>query len=162
VRITQFYADKPTLPRGEDALLCYGVENATAVRITPPVGEISPALAQCVTISPVKTTTFTLIAEDRAGKTTSQSVTVTVGEPRPHFTDLSISAKEVQPGQLVTFCFKAKGAVSVRGKPGHFQHGGSPQGDCLVSQPRQTTTYQITIVGAGGQTDDASMTVKVR
>jgi hypothetical protein len=40
VRITQFYATKQVIARGEDALLCYGVENATDVRLTPEVESI--------------------------------------------------------------------------------------------------------------------------
>jgi hypothetical protein len=161
VRITQFYATKPSIPRGEDVLLCYGVENATAVRITPPVEQIRPALSRCITVSPVETTTFTLIAEDGSAKTSSQSITVMVTGPRPHFNDLSISSKQVAPGQLVTFCFKASNATTVRGSPGHFQHGGSPSGDCLIDYPQKTTAYSLVIGGAGGQTDDAKITVNV-
>jgi hypothetical protein len=159
-RITQFYAAKPAIPRGEDVLLCYGVENATSVRIVPPVQQIGPALSRCLTVSPVETTTFTLIAEDRSAKTISQSTTVTVTGPRPHFNDLAISSKEVKPGELVSFCFKASNAASVRGGPGHFQHGGSPKGDCLLDNPRKTTAYQLVIEGAGGQ-DEAKITVNV-
>ena len=161
VQITQFYAAKPAVPRGEDVLLCYGVENAVAVRITPPVEKIQPALTRCFTVSPAETTTFTLIAEDPGAKTTSQSITVTVTGPRPHFDDLAISSKDVAPGQLVSFCFKASNAASVRGGPGHFQHGGSPSGDCLLDNPRKTTSYRLVIEGAGGQTDEAKITVNV-
>ena len=161
VRITQFYAAKPAIPRGEDVLLCYGVENATSVRIVPPVEQIKPALTRCITVAPVETTTFTLVAEDRSAKTTSQSITVTVTGPRPRFNDLSISSKEVAPGQLVSFCFKASNAASVRGGPGHFQHGGSPSGDCLLDNPRKSTSYRLVIEGAGGQTDEAKITVNV-
>jgi len=162
LRITQFYITKPVLPRGDDALLCYGVENAVEVRLTPEVENIYPALVRCITISPKKTTTFTLMAADRTAQTTSQSITVRVTEALPRFTDLSISAKEVAPGEVVAFCFKATGAVAVRGKPGYFFHGGSAKSDCLVDQPRRTTAYRITIEGAGRQTDDATITVKVR
>jgi hypothetical protein len=161
VRITQFYAAKPAIPRGEDVLLCYGVENATAVRIVPPVEQIRPALSRCFTVSPVQTTNFTLIAEDGSAKTTSQSITVTVTGALPHFNDLSISSKEVAPGQLVSFCFKASNATAVRGGPGHFQHGGSPSGNCLVDNPRKTTAYRLVIEGAGGQTDEAKISVNV-
>jgi hypothetical protein len=162
VRITQFYATKPAIPSGEDALLCYGVENAVAVRITPPVEQLRPALSRCFTIAPKQTTTFTLTAEDRSAKTSSQSVTVTVIPPLPHFTDLSISSKEVTPGESVTFCFKASNAVAVRGGPGSFRLGGSTTNDCLVDHPKKTTSYRIVIEGAGGQTDDAKITVTVR
>jgi hypothetical protein len=162
VRITQFYATKPTAPRGEEQLLCYGVENASAVRITPQVEQLRPALSRCFTVSPKETTTFTLTAEDGTAKAVSQSVTVTVTEPSPHFRDLSVSATEVGPGQLVTFCFKADNATAVRGGPGRFMKGGSPTNDCLADYPRQTTAYRLSIEGAGGQTDDAKITVKVR
>jgi hypothetical protein len=162
VRITQFYATRPAIPRGEDLLLCYGVENAAAVRITPPVEQIRPALSRCFTITPDQTTTFTLIAEDSKAKTTSQSVTVKVTPPLPHFTDLSISSKEVASGELVTFCFKATNAVAVRGGPGNFRLGGSTDNNCLLDHPTKTTSYRIVIEGAGGQTDDAKITVNVR
>ena len=162
VRITQFYATKPSIPRGEDALLCYGVENATAVRITPPVEQIRPALSRCISISPVETTTFTLTAEDGSAKTSSQSITVMVTGPRPHFNDLSISSKQVAPGQLVTFCFKASNATTVRGGPGRFQHNGAPASDCLIDYPQKTTAYRLVIEGAGGQTDEAKITVNVK
>ena len=160
-RITQFYAAKPAIPRGEEVLLCYGVENATTVRIVPPVQQLQPALTRCFTVSPVETTTFTLIAEDRSAKTISQSTTVTVTGPLPHFKDLAISSKEVAPGQLVSFCFKASNATAVRGGPGHFQHGGSPSGDCLLDNPRKTTAYRLVIEGDGGHTDEAKITVNV-
>ena len=161
VRITQFYAAKASIPRGEDVLICYGVENAAAVRIDPPVEQIRPALSRCFKVSPVQTTNYTLVAEDGNAKTTSQSITVTVTGPLPHFNDLSISSKAVTPGQLVSFCFKASNAAAVRGGPGHFQHGGSPSGDCLLDNPRKTTSYRLVVEGAGGQTDEAKITVNV-
>lgn len=162
MRITQFYATRPSIPHGENLLLCYGVENATAVRITPPVEPIRPALSRCLTISPEQTTTFTLTAEDSRAKTSSQSVTVKVTPPLPHFTDLSISSKDVAAGELVTFCFKASNAVAVHGGPGTFRLGGSTTNDCLFDHPKQTTAYRIVIEGAGGETDDAKITVNVR
>ena len=138
------------------------MENAAKVRLTPEVESIRPALVRCIKIAPKQTTTFTLLAADRAAKAISQSVTVRVTDPLPRFTDLSISAKEVPAGEVVAFCFKATDAVAVRGKPGYFFRGGSPQGDCLVHQPQRTTSYQITIEGAGKRTDDATITVRVR
>jgi hypothetical protein len=161
VRITQFYATKTVVSRGEEALLCYGVENAVAVRMAPAIEPMWPAMSRCITISPSQTTTFTLVAEDRRARTTSASVTVKVADPLPHFTDLSISSGAITRGEVVAFCFKAINAVAVRGKPGYFLHGGAPRGDCLVNQPRQTTSYRITIEGADGRTDDAAITVTV-
>ena len=161
VRITMFYVSKASLSHGENALLCYGVENAAAVNLSPPVEHISPAVSRCITITPANTTTYTLQAEDASGKAASQSVTVKVAGPLPQFTDLSISAKEVKVGQLVTFCFKASNASAVTGGPGHFLHGGSPKGDCLVDQPAKTTTYHLSIADSSGQAVSESITVNV-
>lgn len=162
VRITQFYAAAPAAPRGESTNLCYGVENAVTVEIAPPVEKLSPSLVRCFPVTPAETTTYTLTAKDQQGKAVSQSVTLSVTGARPKFEDISISSKEVKPGQQVQFCFKARNATSVRGGPGRFMKGGSPKADCLIDNPRKTTTYQLTIAGEGGLTDEASFTVEVR
>jgi hypothetical protein len=161
-RITQFYATAPALPRGESTNICYGVEGASAVTIDPPVEQLKPTLSRCISVSPTETTTYTLTAANEQGKTSSQSTTVTVVGSRPKFDDISISSKEVAPGQQVQFCFKAKNALSVRGGPGRFLSGGKPQGDCLIDNPKKTTSYQLTIVGAGGLVDEAAITVEVK
>ena len=162
VRITQFYATGSMTPRGEATNLCYGVDNATTVSIDPPVESLKPALSRCISVSPERTTIYTLTAEDQSGRKATQSVTVRVTGPRLQFDDLSISAKEVAKGEAVNFCFKAKNAAAVRGGPGRFLSGGSPHGDCLVDHPVRTTTYKLTITGADGQTDEESVTVTVR
>jgi hypothetical protein len=163
VRITQFYATASAAPRGESTNICYGVENAVAVEINPPVEKLSPSLVRCFAVSPTETTTYTLTAKDQQGKTAAQSVTLAVTGARPKFDDISISSKEVKPGQQIQFCFKATNAVAVRGSPGHFLSGaGSPKADCLIDHPRKTTSYKLTIVGEGGQTDEADITVSVR
>jgi hypothetical protein len=161
-RITMFYAAKMSVPREESTSLCYGVDNAAKVRLTPPVERVYPAFSHCISVSPRETTTYTLTAEDAKGQASSQAVTITVTAALPRFLDLSISVKEAKPGQLVAFCYKAKNAVSVHGAPGHFFSGGRLAGDCLVDNPRETTTYTLMIQGAGGETDEAHTTVRVR
>src|SRR4051812_41733652 len=66
-RITQFYSTTPQLARGEKGMVCYGVENANAVWLTPPRQELSAALARCIEVSPAETTTYTLTAEGAGG-----------------------------------------------------------------------------------------------
>src|SRR5689334_16916707 len=83
VRITQFYATAPQLARGEKGLLCYGVENAKAVWLSPPKRELSAALSRCVDIDPTGTTTYTLTAEGEGGPV-KQEVTVTIGAAKAH------------------------------------------------------------------------------
>ena len=162
VKITQFYASPPSVPKGEKSLLCYGVESAASVRVEPPVEKLSPALTRCFEVSPKEPTTYKLIAEGRNGGTAEQSITVDVGGARPVLFDLSINAPAVKPGQLVSFCFQSKNATSVSGSPGKFQRGGKAEKDCLVDQPSKTTTYEIVASNAQGLSDRASMTVEVR
>jgi hypothetical protein len=165
VRITQFYAAEQSIPKGSQALLCYGVEGASSVRIEPAVEQLSPALTRCFNVSPSETTTYKLIAQGEHGGRDERSTTVTVtGRPAagPKFDDLVISAKEVPRGQPVSFCFKSGSAAAVKGGPGKWQHGGSASGDCLIDSPQSTTTYSITISGSGGGSKTASMTVQVR
>jgi hypothetical protein len=162
VKITQFYANPPSIPKGEKSLLCYGVEGASAVRIEPPVEQLSPALTRCFEVRPKEATTYKLIAEGRAGGSAEQTITVDVGGARPVLFDLSVNSTAVKPGQLVSFCFQSKNATGVRGSPGSFQHGGKVEKDCLVHQPERTTTYEIVVSNAQGLTDRANMTVEVK
>src|SRR6478672_11849430 len=66
--ITQLYAPEPTLAAGETGKICYGVENAKAVWLSPPMQELSAALARCVEVNPVAKTTYTLTVEGAGGK----------------------------------------------------------------------------------------------
>lgn len=162
VKITQFYANPPSIPKGEKALLCYGVEGAASVRIEPPVEQLSPALTRCFEVAPKEGTTYKLIAQGRAGGQAEKTITVDVGSARPVLFDLSMNAPRVKPGDLVSFCFQSKNATAVRGTPGKFQHGGNVAKDCLVDQPSKTTTYEVVVSNAQGLSDRASMTVEVK
>jgi hypothetical protein len=162
VRITQFYATELTARRGESVNLCYGVENASTVRLTPPVEQLHPSLSRCFPVSQTQTTTYTLTAEDKQGGTASQSITLPTTGPLPKFIDLVVSSQEVAPGALASFCFQAKNAVAVHASPVALTDRATPARGCVIDYPRKTTTYRITITGAGGQTDEASVVVKVR
>lgn len=77
--IMSFYASPGSIHRGDSAELCYGVANATSVDIDPRPSEgIWPSLDRCVSISPKKTTTYTLTAMDAKGQKKMQSLTLEV------------------------------------------------------------------------------------
>jgi hypothetical protein len=111
VRITQFYAE-PVVPKGEKTILCYGVENARSVQITPAVEEVWPSIARCFPISPTHATTYTLTAEDGRGHTVRQSIEVRVGAPRAKIIEVSINKTEIAPGEQVVLCYRASNAIS--------------------------------------------------
>jgi hypothetical protein len=71
--ILAFYATPGTLRRGQSAQLCYGVSNAKTVRLDPPIAAVWPSLSRCISITPDRTTAYTLTAEDAAGHTKSSS-----------------------------------------------------------------------------------------
>jgi hypothetical protein len=76
--ILGFYADPASIRAGETAELCYSVSNAKSVKLEPQSEPVWPAFSRCVHVSPRKTTTYTLTAEDAAGQTKSATIKVEV------------------------------------------------------------------------------------
>jgi hypothetical protein len=81
VRILRFSANVGTIVPGQKALLCYGVENARSVRISPAMIRVSPSANRCMEIFPQHTTHYTLLAEGYDGSVASQSLTLPVQIP---------------------------------------------------------------------------------
>lgn len=76
--ILSFYATPGIIARGETAELCYSVSNAKSVRLEPQSSPVWPSYSRCVTVSPQKTTTYTLAAEDSAGHTKTATLLLQV------------------------------------------------------------------------------------
>jgi len=160
-KITQLYAPQPSVPVGEPAKICYGVENARTVWIAPPTKELSVAVARCIEVEPKVTTTYTLTAEGAEGKRVSQDVTIGVGGARAKLVNVNISALEVKPGETVTVCYTAQNARSVTIDPPGYRGGADAKG-CAAHKPLATTTYVVTVTGVDGDRDQEQVTVKVR
>jgi hypothetical protein len=77
VKILNFYGPRQILPGG-DATICYGVVNATAVRLDPPVERLWPALSRCFEVKPPKSIRYTLTAEGKKHTTVSNSFEIAV------------------------------------------------------------------------------------
>ena len=78
VRILQFYASVGTLQVGEKAKLCYGVENAKSVSISPMLPGVVPAASRCLEIVPERTTHYTILAEGFDGAFVTRFFTLVV------------------------------------------------------------------------------------
>lgn len=76
--ILRFYASPASVSPGDESELCYGVSNAKTVSIMPPVGDVWPAFSHCVSIRPLKTTTYTITIADAAGHTKTATTTLKV------------------------------------------------------------------------------------
>ena len=165
VRISQFYATAATIHPGEKELLCYGVENARAVWLSPPRRQLSTAYSRCVEVTPAATTAYELTAEGLDGKTAAGRLTVTVAAaparaPRARIVEVAVSALSVSAGQPVSICYTVENVTDVRIEPIHFD-GGAKSTNCALDQPRQTTTYIVTAKGAASQ-DTEKVTVAVQ
>jgi hypothetical protein len=165
VRVSQFYATAATIHPGEKDLLCYGVENARAVWLSPPRQQLSTAYSRCVEVAPAATTAYELTVEGRDGKTAIGQLTVTVAAAPPpalraRIVEVTVSALSVTAGQPVSICYTVENSTDVRIEPIHFDGGAKPA-NCALDQPRQTTTYIVTAKGAASQ-DTEKVTVAVR
>lgn len=76
--IQSFYASPGAIRKGESVQLCYGVANAKTITLEPQSNAVWPSYARCVSVSPSKSTTYTLTISDAAGNTKTQTLTVSV------------------------------------------------------------------------------------
>lgn len=174
--ITQFYASPATVGRGGRSLLCYGVEGAAAVRLEPPVEEIAPSLARCIEVKPTATTSYKLIAANRAGEEVAQSLTLTVdpkiaaGSGAPASSSSSSNGGlilfftamqgKVAKGMPVTFCYGVKGAATVAISPA-VQALVPSERMCFQARPEASGTYVLTATSAGGDRDTETVKITV-
>ncbi len=91
VRILQFYASTGILTAGDTARLCYSVENAKSVRISPMTQEVYFLPNHCLEIVPEHTTHYTLLAEGYDGAVATKSFT------------LQVEAEEAPPPPAVNY-----------------------------------------------------------
>jgi hypothetical protein len=164
VHITQLYATAPRLARGEKELLCYGVEHAQTVWLSPPRQELTPSLTRCIEVSPERTTTYTLTAQGAKGETAPQNVTITVGPPKPpkvKLREVTVTSLNVKAGQPVGLCYQVENAVAVTISPIGYHGGAQPKG-CTSDTPSRTTTYVVSATGPAGDRDQEKVTVTVQ
>jgi hypothetical protein len=155
-----FYASPAQPPEDQKTLLCYGVENATEVRLEPPVDRMWPTPTRCFQI-PTRAAIYTLTAA-RGNDRVSQSVTVTPVPPKVKLVEVSINKLDFAPGETATVCYKARNAVGVTIKPGVWIEPHRPDLGCISDQPQRSTTYVVTATGTRGETDSERVTARVK
>jgi len=82
-RILRFYASTGAAAPGQPVELCYTVENARSVVISPLVAGHYPARNFCLQVTPEHTTHFTLMAEGWDGSVAAKSITLPVQIVQP-------------------------------------------------------------------------------
>lgn len=76
--ILHFYSTETSIRPGAATSLCYGVSNAAAVRIEPPVSDIWPSISRCVEVRPKQSTSYKLLTSDKAGHEETAEVHIQV------------------------------------------------------------------------------------
>jgi hypothetical protein len=157
-RILQFGLNPATITAGGQSQLCWQVENATGVSISPGIGTVQAS--GCTTVSPTSTTTYVLTATNAAGPVTA-SATLTVGTVQilsftndPSFSPIS--------GGPVVLSWTTSGAsfvvISGLGVP----TGNLPANGSITVNPNTNSDYTLTAYGSNGQTVTAVLHVFVR
>src|SRR5437879_1239191 len=75
-KILQFYSSSNTVARGQQVLICYGVESAKSVRIEPPVAQITPSYIRCIPHAPTASSEYKLIATGADGTEVTKSIKI--------------------------------------------------------------------------------------
>jgi len=140
-------------------MLCYGVENATSVYVSPPRHELTASLSRCINFNPTVTTTATLTAEGPGGPAASQDVTVEVGAHLARIIELQVSAADVKAGDPLSLCYKVANAQLVTLEPIHLRD--TRQQGCTIDHPRKVTSYTLTAIGKDGDHDEQKVTINV-
>jgi hypothetical protein len=154
VRILQFYARDRELVEGHTTVLCYGVLNAKAVRIEPPLDGVWPALNRCVDASPLHDTRYKLTAVAADGHEISESFTLPVVPDiaaLPRITSFGIANKGVDQGRpYFKLSFTVENAETVEIDPPVIPilHR-APLGQFVVA-PVKNTTYTLTVTDKHG------------
>lgn len=158
-----FYASPPNPARGERSLVCYGTQNATAVRMDPPGPEVWPSPSRCLEVAPKQSTTYTITAE-RGAERVSRSLTITPGPPRAEIVEVRIDAREVPRGTPMTVCYTARNAASVTVTPGTwFLVSPTPERGCVRHVIQEATTFQVRARNAAGEiVDGEDVEVRVK
>lgn len=158
--ITQFYARSGEITAGDRNLVCYGVRNATSVRIEPPVENLSPAMNRCFFVDPQEDTTYQLVAEGPDGARASESFRVHVKPAAAFIAMFTTSERQIPRGEAVTLCYGVAHARAVRMEPNGWQLPPSGK-NCTRFYPKASGTFTLIATGDGGvDRKDFSVTVR--
>ncbi len=172
VKILQFYASPGELVEGDKAILCYGVANAKAVRIDPPVDQLTPSMNRCLDVAPEQDTRYTLTAEGAGGPPVTESFVIRV-KPDPYrlpqITYFKNQRKQpvrnavgnARAEWVHLLCFHTENSVQVTVDPPAIPPSAAIEG-CFYVAPETTTTYTLTAADRKGRKAQKKLTVQLQ
>lgn len=111
--INALTADRNNVLPGEPVNLSWKIKNATRLFLSPPGEEIDPVLPSRE-VTPMRTTTYTLVASNAGGETVQKTVVVTVNDPNAlKVIRFDAQPRTVDPGGKAVLRWAVNGAVEV-------------------------------------------------
>jgi uncharacterized cupredoxin-like copper-binding protein len=157
--IVTFVATPQNIDAGQSTKVCWQVNGATSITITPAVGSNLNA-NDCASVSPTQTTTYTLTAVNAQGQIQG-NVTVNVGQVRIlSFTSDPVTSTAA--GNPVTLSWQTQNATSVVIVGNDLPPQSLQPNGTITVHPITNTTYTLTAYGPGGQTVSVTISVFVR
>jgi hypothetical protein len=139
-------ANPTSISLGQKAELVWMVSGATSVVIDPGIGPVASAGQK--TVSPDKTTTYTVVATNSTGSVI-RTVTIGVNQPLspPIITSFTASTNNITANQPVTLKWSTRNADSAVMDQGI---GDVPVSGMQIVTPSATTVYTLTAKNDGG------------
>jgi hypothetical protein len=160
LEVLNFYAVPASITTEESASICFGVLNAEWVTIEPDAGPLRPAVSRCITASPRVSTTYTLTAADKGGRTISRSFTLPVTPAPARFLLADTSERKIRRGEPFSVCNGVKNATAVALLP--VAPSLPPlERFCYRYYPPSSTRFTLTATGPGGAAEPLRFAVSV-
>lgn len=146
--ITTFAASPQAVTAGGSTTLSWTTQNSASVDVEPGVGRgLMPNAS--VQVSPAQTTEYVLTAHPSgSGASASARLTVSVAAAPPEVTSFTAQPASITAGQSSTLSWRTTGTSTVEIDQGI---GRQPTMGSVQVSPSQTTSYQLTATGPGGQ-----------
>jgi len=157
-RIVTFSLNPTTINVGGSSQLCWSVENANTVSISPGIG--TAKATDCIAVSPASTTTYILTAVNGTGTVTA-SATLTVGQVKI-LTFSQTPEFSTAAGNPVVLSWTTSGATSVIITGFGLTGQSLPANGTITVNPNTNVDYTLTAYGEGGQSVSAVLHVFVR
>jgi hypothetical protein len=142
--IESFNANPERVISGENITLSWNVSNSTRVTINPGIGDVE--LSGSIYVSPAESTTYTLLATNKAGDNVTKNVTVeSIKEPK--ITSFEVNPEKIVLGNNSTLSWSVSGGENVTITPeiGNVELNGSK-----IVKPTTNTTYTIIATNEAG------------
>jgi len=149
--ISTFTASPQTIQAGESAKLVWNVTEATKVSIDQGIGDISSSGA--IVVSPVSTTTYTLIATRSNGTSVTATAQVAILPfGAPVIVSFSVSPPVINTGNTATLSWSISGATSIIIDNGI---GAVASAGTRSVSPSTTTVYTLTATNSSGSVNQS-------